>query len=239
MKKQRAVITGGTRGIGLAIAKTLISNNFDIAVTGKNPENLRKAADELSKIGKAAVHTIQADLLDPETPKHIVSQAADLLGGIDLLVNNAGSSLSASFEEATVDDWETIMAVNARAPYFICQEALPHLKASENPVIVQLGSVVAVKGYEKQSMYSASKHALAGFTKAMAREVYQDGIRVHMIMPGGVGTEMIKQIRPDIDPSEMLSPEEIADLVLFFANWKGNGVIDEIHIHRRSKAPWS
>ncbi len=236
MKRKNAVITGGTRGIGFAVAKTLVTHSYNLLITGRDRDRLSRSVEELSKLG--TVHGLEADMLDPLTPENIVSYAQDTLGGIDLLVNNAGTSHSASIEESTLSDWDEVMTVNARAPFFLCKAALPLLRNSKTPMIIQIGSVVSVKGYENQGIYCASKHALAGLTKVLAREVYQEGIRVHMIMPGGVGTEMIAMMRPDIQVNELITPEEIGEIVLFLAQRKGKGVIDEIHIHRESKAPW-
>ncbi len=236
MNRRKAVITGGSRGIGFAVAKTLVKNNFDIFLTGRNQDRLDQAVEELNQYGR--VFSYAADMTDPKSPEKIILQAATLLGGIDLLVNNAGTSSSLSVEGSTLREWDDVMAVNARSPLFLCQQALPYLRKSQSPAVIQIGSVVAVKGYADQAIYSASKHALAGFTKAFAREVYKEGIRVHMVMPGGVGTEMITSMRPDIDPAELISPEEIADIVLFLVQKRGRGVIDEIHIRRETKTPW-
>ena len=236
MEHKRAIVTGGSQGIGAAIAETLVKSGYRVLITGRDSQRLDRRREELSQFG--TVYTASGDLAEPDTPRRIIAEAQSVLGGLDLLVNNAGSSFSAPFEEGTIDDWDRIMTVNARAPYFVCREALPILKTSPSPVIIQIGSVVGIKGYVNQSIYSASKHALAGFTKALAREVQSDGIRVHMIMPGGVATEMIKSMRPDINTSEMIQPQEIADWVLFLASRRGNAVVDELQIRRATKTPW-
>lgn len=236
MKRKKAVITGASRGIGRAVAQVLASHSYDLLITGKDPDRLAKAVTELSQ--SAEVYSIAADMLDPDTPEMIINRAEEVLGGIDLLVNNAGMSFAAPIEESTLADWEQVMTVNARAPFFLSKAALPLLRKSDSPVIIQIGSVVSIKGYENQSIYSASKHALAGLTKVLAREVYHEGIRVHLIMPGGVGTEMSVTMRPDIASNEMITPEEIGEIVLFLAERTGKGVIDEIQIHRETKAPW-
>ena len=131
-----------------------------------------------------------------------------------------------------------LMAVNARAPFLLSKEAIPYLKRSDMATIINISSVVGVKGYINQGAYTASKHALMGLTKVLAQEVFQDGIRVHVISPGGVATSMVELTRPDIDPSTLISPEEIAEIVLFLLTHRGNAVIDEINVRRSANPPW-
>ena len=130
------------------------------------------------------------------------------------------------------------MAVNARAPFLFCREAIPYLRKSDIPTIINISSVVGVKGYVNQGAYTASKHALMGMTKVLAQELHKDGIRVHVISPGGVATDMVTKTRPDLDISELVTPDEIADIVIFLLINRGNAVIDEINVRRHSNSPW-
>ena len=118
------------------------------------------------------------------------------------------------------------------------REALPHLKKSQTAAIVNICSVVSHSGYPMQSIYSASKHALLGMTKSLAREYFKEGIRVHAISPGGVYTDMVKLSRPDLSPEGMITPGEIADIIEFLLVNRGNAVIDEILVHRVGKEPF-
>lgn len=108
------------------------------------------------------------------------------------------------------------------------------MKESPKPVIINIGSVVDFKGYINQSVYASSKHALAGFTKVLAKEVQKDGIKVHLISPGGVNTEMVREMRPDINAQKLIQPEEIAELIEFLLTRKGKGTIDHLYIRRQS-----
>ena len=134
--------------------------------------------------------------------------------------------------EVTPEQWNSIFSVNARAPFFLCKAALPYLKESAKPMVINISSVVGFKGYANQSAYSSSKHALAGFTKVFAKEVQPFGIRVHLISPGGVATEMVRQTRPDINPDDLIQPEEICEIVRFLVTRKGKGTIDQFYIRR-------
>jgi 3-oxoacyl-[acyl-carrier protein] reductase len=158
---------------------------------------------------------------------------------LDILVNNAGIGIFGPLAEMTTEQWDRIMAVNALGPFLLCREAIPHLRQQEQAFIVNISSVVGVKGYANQAAYSASKHAVMGMSKALAKEVHRDGIRVHMICPGGVDTQMVGHARPDLDRSVLMQPEEIADVVVFLVTRQGNAVIDEIHLRRSNSTPWA
>ena len=224
-----ALLTGASRGIGRAIALELADLGFDLALVGRDQVSLEETA---SLIPGTRVSLITADLSDPSSAKYIVERTVSAFGGLDLLVNCAGVPQKGPFTEVTPEEWDKVFAVNARAPFFICQAALEPLKKSSKPMVINIASVVGFKGYINQSVYSSSKHALTGFTKVFAKEVQPFGIRVHLISPGGVATEMVKKMRPDIDPSELIQPEEIAEIVRFLVTRKGSGTIDQFYIRR-------
>ncbi len=224
-----ALLTGASRGIGRAIALELADLGFDLALVGRDQASLEETA---SLIPGTRVSLITADLSDPRSSKYIVERTVSAFGGLDLLVNCAGVPQKGPFTEVTPEEWDKVFAVNARAPFFICQAALEPLKKSSKPMVINIASVVGFKGYINQSVYSSSKHALTGFTKVFAKEVQPFGIRVHLISPGGVATEMVKKMRPDIDPSELIQPEEIAEIVRFLVTRKGSGTIDQFYIRR-------
>ncbi len=224
-----ALVTGASRGIGRTIALELAKSGYDLALVGRDHASLEETA---SMVSGPRVSLITADLSDPASAKYIVDETVSALGGLDLLVNCAGVPQKGPFTEVTPEEWDRVFAVNARAPFFICQAALEPLKKSSKPIVINISSVVGFKGYINQSVYSSSKHALAGFTKVFAKEVQPFGIRVHLISPGGVATEMVKKMRPDINPSELIDPEEIAEIVRFIVTRKGAGTIDQFYIRR-------
>lgn len=226
-----AIVTGASRGIGKVIALELARLGYDLALVGRNGASLQEVAREAAGV---RVCPIVADLAEASSAGQIVEQTVRELGGVDVLVNCAGLPQKGPFTEVTPQQWDAVFAVNARAPYFLCQAALPHLIQSPKPIVINISSVVGFKGYINQSVYASSKHALAGFTKVFAKEVQPYGIRVHLISPGGVATEMVTQMRPDINPAELIQPEEIADLVRFLVTHKGNGTLDELYIRRYS-----
>ncbi|MFB6317213.1 SDR family NAD(P)-dependent oxidoreductase [Saccharicrinis sp. FJH54] len=229
--KKVAIITGASRGIGRHIALALAQDGYNLALVARSHESLANISEEL-KNSDVEILPVAVDLEDDTAPEYIMTQTISHFGRLDVLVNNAGIALNRPFAESSVEDWRTIFNVNVKASYFLCQKAVPYLKEASRPVIINIGSVVDHKGYHNQSLYASSKHAVAGYTSALAKEVQELGIRVHLISPGGVNTEMVSKVRPDINTEDLIQPEEIADLVVFLCNYKGKGTIDRIGIRR-------
>ena len=236
LKGLAAIVTGATRGIGRAIATRLARAGVNVALVARNENDLAQVQERLEDAGVRAV-ALPCDLADAEAAGRLVGRAVAQFGGLDILVNNAGLVYSAPVVETATEVFDGIMAVNARAPFILCREAIPHLRQSPRASIVNVASVVGHKGYPNQSAYTASKHALMGITKVLAKELHGDGIRVHAICPGGVATELISQVRPDLDPSGLMAPEDIAEVVMFFLTNRTNAMIDEIRLRRASSEP--
>lgn len=226
-----ALVTGASRGIGKVIATELASLGYDLALVARDGTALAEVIASLPEACGNAV-AIPADLAQEDSYESVVEECVAQLGGLDVLVNCAGLSQAGPFEEVSPEEWDRIFAVNAKAPFFLCRAALPYLKKSEKPIVINIASVVGFKGYIHQSVYASSKHALTGFTKVFAKEVQPFGIRVHLISPGGVATEMVTKMRPDIKPDELIQPEEIAEIVRFLVTKKGQGTIDQFYIRR-------
>ena len=228
-----ALVTGGGGGIGREIATRLKAAGANVAICGRNVEKLEAAA---RSIGGAL--TLPGDLLDDTYVQSCVDRTVETFGGLDILINNAGVALSKPFAETTIEDFDRVMATNVRAPFILIRSALPQLRKARGRVI-NIASVVAHKGYPLQSAYAASKHALLGLSKSLANELYEDGVRVHVISPGGVYTDMAKVARPDLSPDGLISAAEVADAVMFLLSLDKNAVIDEICLHRQGKAPFA
>ncbi len=233
-----ALVTGASRGIGRAIALRLAGAGVKIALVGRDKGSLGTVKKEIEDDGGTA-EMYPFDLVSISKIGDLVRKVARDLGGIDILINNAGVAVSKPFEETTEEEWDRIFTINTKVPFFLSKETLPYLLESGNANIINITSVVAKKGYENQSAYSASKHALYGFSKALSREVQDRGIKVHTIAPGGVATEMVSRMRPDINPDDLIQPEAVAEVVFFLLSLGGNAVIDEIDIRRGGKTPWA
>ena len=228
-----ALVTGGGGGIGREIAAQLKAAGANVAICGRNVEKLEAAAHA---IGGAL--TLPGDLLDDTYVQSCVDRTVETFGGLDILINNAGVALSKPFAETAIEDFDRVMATNVRAPFILIRSALPHLRKARGRVI-NIASVVAHKGYPLQSAYAASKHALLGLSKSMANELYKDGVRVHVVSPGGVYTDMAKVARPDLEPDGLITAGEIAGTVMFLLSLDKNAVVDEICLHRQGKEPFA
>jgi len=223
LEKKIALITGASRGIGEEIARRLAKEKVNLALIARDENKLKKIKDELLK-ENVEIFILPIDLTENNAPKFVIekvmeyfgrldilinnagtalskplletSEVIEYFGGLDILINNAGTALSKPLLETSEEEWNNLMTINAKVPYFLCKYAIPYLKKSEIPTIINISSVVGYKGYINQSAYTASKHALHGFTKVLAQEVHEYGIRVHLISPGGVATDLVNKVRP-------------------------------------------
>ncbi len=233
-----ALVTGAGRGIGRATGLALAGHGVKVALAARSAVELESVRAQIETEGGEA-RVFIADLTDVEAPRQLVRGVVEAFGGLDILVNNAGAAVAKPISGTTVEEWDLLMAINARAPFLLCREALPHLKKSGRGRIVNVSSVVGYKGYANQGAYTASKHALSGLTKVLAQEVMADGIRVHLVSPGGVDTQLASHMRPDLDRPGLTTPDEIAETILFLLSQEGNAVIDEVNIRRPGKSPWA
>ena len=237
LKNKTAVITGSGGGIGRAIAGKLAAEGMNIVLFGGNDlEKLEETRKAVEKFSRCLV--LPGNLTDLAFLSEKIIEAAEYSGGIDVLINNAGVAQNTPFEAVSPEEFDRIMAINTKVPYFLTQYALPFLRKSTGATVINIASVVAHAGYPQQSVYTASKHALLGMTKSIANELYKENIRIHAISPGGVYTDMVKISRPDLSPEGMIMPEDIADIVHFFLTHRTNAVIDEILVHRLGKEPF-
>jgi len=232
-----AIVTGASRGIGRAICVALAKEEAAVVLAARAVDKLEETAKQVTAVGGKA-EIVVTDLAEEESIKNLVKATNEKFGRLDILVNNAGVTHSAELEDTDTADWDRLFAVNTRAPFILCREALPLLRKAEAAYIINIVSIVGVKCYPLQSAYTASKHALRGMTKSLAEELQGSNVRVHSICPGGVDTDMIHEIRPDIKKEDLMQPEEIAELVLYLVTHKGNAVIDELHIRRAASSPW-
>jgi 3-oxoacyl-[acyl-carrier protein] reductase len=230
-----ALITGASRGIGRAIAAALADAGATVAITARSGSALASLEAELAAAG-ATVLPLVADLRDATRIAPLAEAVARHCGRLDVLVNNAGAGHFGPVGDAGVEVWDELMSVNARAPYLLCRACLPLLRRAEPGFIVNIASVVGLRGYAGQVAYTASKHALVGMSRALVQELRAEPVRVHTLCPGGTATDMLRRARPDIPPEEAIGVREIAELVVFLVTRTGNAVIDEIGL-RRAAAP--
>jgi NAD(P)-dependent dehydrogenase (short-subunit alcohol dehydrogenase family) len=186
------VVTGGTRGIGLALAEGFALAGARVVVASRKAEACERAAEHLRELGGGEALGVPTHLGDVDALGALVSRTADEFGGIDIVVNNAANALTQPLGEMTTDAWAKSYDVNLRGPVFLVQHALPHLKASAHAAVLNTVSVGAFNFAPGVSMYAAGKAALLSFTRSMAAAYAPFGIRVNALAPGPVDTDMMR-----------------------------------------------
>ena len=184
-----ALVTGASRGIGAAIAKRLAAEGAAVAITySSSPDRAEAVVKEIEAAGGKAI-AIQADAADAEAVKRSINETVKQLGGLDILVNNAGIAVMAPLDQFKLDDYDRLMAVNVRGVFVASQEAANHMK--EGGRIITIGSTNAERmPFAGGGVYAASKAAVAGLTKGLARDLGPRGITVNNVQPGPVDTEL-------------------------------------------------
>lgn len=195
-----AIVTGGTRGIGLAIAQGLIASGANVVVASRKADACERAAKHLQDLGGQAIG-VPTHVGDPAAVESLVTRAVDAFDGIDIVINNAANALAQSIGDITTQAWTKSFAVNLQGPVFLVQAALPYLRASDHAAILNVVSAGAFIFTPTQSMYSGAKAAMVSFTRSMAAEFAPSGIRVNALAPGGVDTDMVRGNPPEFTAS--------------------------------------
>ncbi|WP_353112117.1 SDR family NAD(P)-dependent oxidoreductase [Salinisphaera dokdonensis] len=189
LENRVALVTGGGRGIGQGIALALAEAGADVAVADVDAAIARETADKVEQAGRRST-AITVDVRDPASVEAMVASTQDALGDMDIAVNNAGVISIKGVGEISVDDWDQIMAVNARGVFLCSQAEIAVMRPRQSGRIINVASIAGKVGFPDLSHYSASKFAVIGFTNAVAKEVAAEGITVNAICPGIVGTGM-------------------------------------------------
>jgi NAD(P)-dependent dehydrogenase (short-subunit alcohol dehydrogenase family) len=215
-----AIVTGGTRGIGFALAQGHLAAGANVIVTGRSQDRCRAAQSELEVDAPGRVAAIAAHMGDLDQVKNLVQQTVSTFGGVDIVVNNAATSLLQQFGKITPEAWQKSLSVNVTGPLFLVQEALPHLTTSAHAAVLNLISPAAFMFAGTMPLYGAGKSALLALTRSMAAAFAPNGIRVNALAPGPVDTQMMRNNPPEFieatangpllrrlaDPDEMVGP---------------------------------
>ena len=186
---RRAVITGGGRGIGAAVARVLADAGVGVLITARSRTEVEALANELRAQGHRASATT-TDVTRPDSVQALARSAVEALGEVDILINNAGSSSSAPLKRTTLEEWNRLLAVNATSTFLCTQAFLPGMLERKWGRVVNVASIAGLFGAKYISAYSAAKHAVVGFTKSVAAEVAGTGVTINAICPGYVDTPM-------------------------------------------------
>jgi NAD(P)-dependent dehydrogenase (short-subunit alcohol dehydrogenase family) len=197
LRGRHAVVTGGGRGIGAAIASALAAEGATLTLMGRTAASLESHADAIGRAHGRRAHVVAFDVSDPVDVSRAFTEAVGRTGAVQILVNNAGQSDAAPFQDITLEDWERLMRVNLTGPFLCIQQVLPAMIAAKNGRIVNVASTAALRGYARTAGYCASKHGVVGLTRALAVETVKDGITVNAVCPGY--TEDTDMLRAAID----------------------------------------
>lgn len=237
LRGQTALVTGAGRGIGAAIARALAAHGAHVFLAARTEAQLGQVAQDIRASGGEAT-AVPADLTEQSSVEALFATLRDRAGRLEVLVNNAGIGLFGQVADFPVEDLDRMYQVNLRGTFLCSREALRMMAPAKRGYIINIASVVGIKGYPNQSGYTASKHAVMGFTKSLAVEAQEHGIRASAVLPGAVITELIAAARPDLNPAELLRPEDVAGAVLYLLSLSESAAVDEIYIRRRKSSPF-
>jgi NAD(P)-dependent dehydrogenase (short-subunit alcohol dehydrogenase family) len=206
-----ALVTGGSRGIGLAVAKALLDRGASVALTGTTASSAAKGAEALEAQAPGRVIGVAADVRKYTDVERAVATAVERFGGLDILVNNAGVGGFSSVAEMSLETWHSIIDTNLTGVFYCCRAALPHLRTRGAGWIVNISSLASKNPFVNGGAYCASKSALNAFTDVLMQEVRYDGIRVACVLPGSVNTGFGGL--PGSKADWALAPEDVAEAV--------------------------
>jgi NAD(P)-dependent dehydrogenase (short-subunit alcohol dehydrogenase family) len=210
-----AVVTGGSRGIGLSIAAALLARGASVAITGRDEAHLEEARAQLAKDAGDRIHAVRADVRDADDAAGAIGAAVERFGGLDVLVNNAGVGVFAAVADMDVAQWHDVIETNLSGVFFCCHAAIPHLRARGGGWIINISSLAGKNAFTSGAAYCASKAGLNAFSEALMQEVRYDNIRVSYVMPGSVATGFARGTSPS-GPAEdwKLAPDDVAQVVV-------------------------
>ena len=231
LSNKTALVTGGTKGIGRAIAESLIKAGARVTITARNEDEIKVTVSQLNAIGPGAATGHVCDVRDYNQVKSVF----DDLDGLDILINNAGVGIFASVESMSVEDFHTVLETNVFGVFYCCHEAIPLMKKRGGGYIINISSLAGANPHAEMAAYNASKFGLNGFSEALMQEVRQDGIKVSYIMPGSVNTEFGGD-EPSDQKSWQLQPSDIAQVVMDLLEFPDRALPSRIEI-RPSRPP--
>ena len=230
-----AIVTGGSRGIGLGVARRLVAEGVKVAVTGKSEAHLNAARPVIEGAGPGLVETLQADVRFYDQVQRSIAATVARFGGLDILINNAGVGIFTNVADMTPQQWAEVIDTNLTGVFYACQVAIPEMRRRGGGFIINISSLAGKNAFPSAAAYCASKSGLNAFSEALMQEVRYDNIRVSYVMPGSVATGFSGG-----DESKgaewKVSADEVADVVLNLLHHPGRSLPSRVEL-RPTKPP--
>jgi len=235
LASRAALITGGSSGIGLAIARALGQDGYGVTVSARRPEKLDAAAQGLRDEG-IEVESVPANMAEEEQIKNVVAAHRERFGRLDVLINNAGIGIGSAVADMPTKKLDLQLDVNLRAVYLVARECIPMLKEAGaehgKALIANTASIAGKHGQGWLSAYSATKFGVVGLSQGLHKELAGDGIQVTALCPGFVATDMTDWVEGQVPKEEMIQPEDIAEAIRFVLRTSAHCVVPEIQFLR-------
>ncbi len=234
LENKIAIVTGGTKGIGRAIAESLLKAGANVFICARDKVELKRALEQLSVLGK--VDGEVCDVRSESLVEMMLKECERVFGGVDILINNAGTGVfGKTVEETTAAEFEMTLQTNLFGVFYACHHAIPLIKQRGGGYIINISSLAGQNAHPKMAAYNASKFGLNGFTEALMQEVRADNIKVTLICPGSVNTYFGDQ-EPSDEKAWQIQPEDIAQTVVDLLNFNERALPSKIEI-RPAKPP--
>ena len=214
IKGKSALVTGATRGIGLAITRALLDREARVFICARSSEEVREAVRTLSVEHGDRIQGVACDVRRYDQVRAMFAEVERLSGGLDVLINNAGVGSHSHVEQMSAEEWESTIETNLSGVFYCCHEAIPLMKKRGGGYLINIGSLAGKSAFPGAAAYCASKFGLIGFSEALMQEVRYDHIRVSYVMPGSVNTGFGGQAGQDPAASWKLAPEDVARVVI-------------------------
>jgi len=230
-QQRRAIVTGGSRGIGLAIARAIVAEGGSVMMTGRDAARLDLAVHDLQRAAGDAKRVCGAavDVRDLPAVRRLVADTARQFGGVDTLINNAGVGAFVEVAAMSDDDWARVIDTNLTGVFYCTRAAIPEIKKSGGGWIINIASLAGRNYFPGGAAYCASKAGLVAFTESLMQEVRYDNIRVSVVMPGSVATEFSGP-NSDKDTSWKLSADDVAEAVMDLLRHPGRSLPSKVEI---------
>ena len=213
LQNKVALVTGGTKGIGYAIAKALLDAGVSVVITSRHNDEVRRAVEKLKQTAGNRVAGLACDVREYAQVDSLIRSTHEHFGSLDILINNAGIGLFGKVEEMDPVDFRAVIETNLFGVFYCCHQAIPLMKQRGGGYIINISSLAGTNAHPEMAAYNASKFGLNGFSEALMQEVRHDNIKVSYVMPGSVNTAFGDD-EPDPSKSWQLQPEDVAQVVM-------------------------